>query len=102
MDGEEAAIVKQMIEDLDDKIEIAKRQSFDFVARLLDMARLELLIRYYGIQEDEFEKFCEAVVEGLELQKRSLSVDTSNFGSRRWRGERTKPRRPRRSGVNCN
>ncbi|MBP0645335.1 hypothetical protein J8J17_26440, partial [Mycobacterium tuberculosis] len=42
-------------------IEVARSQSHDLVARLLDMARIELLTRHYGIDEQEFEAFCKGI-----------------------------------------
>lgn len=92
---EDGAIVKQMIEGLDQAIETAKGQSFDFVARLLEMARLELLLNYHGIQEGELETFCEVLTQenGSPHDRRSILI--GNASPRRTRG--AKPRKTSRS-----
>ncbi len=96
MTADEAKIAKQMIEDLEETIATARLQSYGFVARLLEMARLELLMTYHGIQERELETFCEALTEGGGLHDRR-SVMIGNASPRRRHGAGAKPRNARRS-----
>ena len=97
MTTDDAAIVKQMIEGLEETIGTARNQSFSFVARLLEMARLELLMHYHGIQERELETFCQALTQEPGPQHGRRSVLIGDASPRRSRGPRSKPRNSRRS-----
>jgi hypothetical protein len=94
-----AAAVKQLIDDLDSRIETARHHSLDLVARLLDMARLELLMQHHGIDENEFEAFCDVLAEAPERKPQRRPIAMGSGGPRRPRGERAKPRRTRRTAT---
>jgi hypothetical protein len=93
MTTDDTEIVKQMIENLEETIRTARRQSFSFVARLLEMARLELLMHHHGIQERELETFCEALTQEQGPQHGRRSVLIGDSSPRRARGARQKPSR---------
>jgi hypothetical protein len=90
----DATIVREMIEGIEDAIGTARQQSFSFVARLLEMARLELLMTYHGINEGEIEAFCETLAQehGAAHNRRSIIL-----GDASARRVRRKPRTSRRS-----
>lgn len=98
MDRGDAAAIRPMIEDLDTKIETARHLALDFVAQLLEMARLELLTHYHGIEKGEFDAFCDAI-GGLSVKRRRRAVGVGTARPRRPRGERAKSRATRRSGA---
>jgi hypothetical protein len=97
MTGKDATIVKEMIEGIEDSIGTARRQSYSFVAQLLEMARLELLMTYHGIKEGELETFCEALIEepGAAHDRRSIVIGDAS--PRRSRRGRSNPRQSCRS-----
>jgi len=94
---DDAAAVKQMIDSLEDTIATARGRSYLFVTRLLEMARLELLMQYHGIQECELDTFCEALTEQSGSQRGRRSIIMGDASPRRARRARTKPRNARRS-----
>jgi hypothetical protein len=50
-----------MIETIDATIDGARAQSLDFVVQLLEMARLELVARQYGIEMEELKSLCDHI-----------------------------------------
>lgn len=91
MDDNSTAIVVRMIGDLTRNIEMARSQSHDLVARLLDMARIELLTRHYGIDEQEFDAFCKGI-EGELKRGRGVPIIRPVAGAARRRKAQPKPR----------
>lgn len=96
MDDTSTAIVARMIDDLTRNIEIARSQSHDLVARLLDMARIELLTRHYGIDEREFEAFCKGLEDKASRPSPPLPLGMPVVSSGRRRKEQPKLRLSRR------
>lgn len=94
---DDAAAVKEMIDTLEDTIVTARARSYSFVTHLLEMARLELLMQYHGIQEGELDTFCEALTEESGSPHDRRSVIMGNASPRRTRRTRTKARSARRS-----
>lgn len=92
MDTTEHATLQSIIDDLARNIEIAKSQSCDLAARLLDMARIELLARQNGIHEHELKQFCKAIESRA---KRAATAMPSKPGTtgRRAAGRRSTTRR---------
>lgn len=97
---DDAATVKEMIDSLEDTIGMARGRSDPFVARLLEMARLELLLQYHGIQERELDTFCEALEQQHGSQRERRSILLGDASPRRARRGRSKKRRnsPRSAG----
>jgi len=93
----DATTVKQMIDDLEDTIATARERSYSFVTHLLEMARLELLMQYHGIQERELDTFCEALTEEGAANRNRRSVILGAASPRRARRARTKGRNARHS-----
>jgi len=91
MDDNSTAIVARMIGDLTRNIEVARSQSHDLVARLLDMARIELLTRHYGIDEQEFEAFCKKIESEMK-RLRGVPIHRPPLGVGRRRKAQPKPR----------
>jgi hypothetical protein len=89
---DDASALKQMIESLDDTIATARGGSQAFVAHLLEMARLELLMQYHGIEERELERFCEALTEERTLRRNRRPVILGAASPRRARRGRSKAR----------
>lgn len=87
MDNIENATIQSIIDDLARNIAIAKSQSCDLAARLLDMARIELLARHHGIHEHELKQFCKTIESRA---KRAASAIPSKPGTS---GRRTSSRR---------
>lgn len=99
MTAGDAKTTKQMIESLDETIVTARQLSFDFVARLLEMARLELLVTTHGIQEAELDSFCDALARQQDTPHRRRKMLMGDAGPRRARRARVKPRKTRRSAT---
>lgn len=51
----------KMIEVIDATIDGARAESLDFVVQLLEMVRLELVARQYGIEAEELRSFCDHI-----------------------------------------
>lgn len=94
---DDAAAVKAMIDNLEDTIGLARGRSDPFVARLLEMARLELLLQYHGIQERELDTFCEALAQQHGSQRDRRSIILGDASPRRARRGRSKRRSSPRS-----
>jgi hypothetical protein len=92
-----AKTTKQMIESLDETIATARLLSFDFVVRLLEMARLELLVTSHGIKETELDSFCATLARQQDTPHRRRKLLLGDAGPRRARRPRAKPRKTRRS-----
>ncbi len=97
MTDDDAAAVKEMIDTLEGAIDTARARSYSFVTHLLEMARLELLMQYHGIQECELDTFCEALTQKSASQHDRRAVIVGNASPRRTRRGRIKGRSARRS-----
>ncbi|WP_253705738.1 hypothetical protein [Bradyrhizobium sp. WD16] len=53
--------MRKMIETIDATIDDARAESLDFVVQLLEMVRLELVARQYGIKTEELKSFCDHI-----------------------------------------
>lgn len=77
MSNPDADDVQRVVQELDSRIDWARGRSLEFVADLLDMARLELLSHQYRIDEDELSSL------SFLIESQQIQLNTEMKGRRR-------------------
>lgn len=96
---DDTATLKELIDGLDDTIGMARRLADPFAVRLLEMARLQLLMQHHGIKEGELETFCEALTEDHVPTSGRRAIIMGESSPRRARRGRAKLRAARHSAA---